>query len=80
MDWLNGYEFHRNPDKQEAVEKDLGLLGRDQNGLPVIVFALVDMAQAVLDLDGLVETLIEVESGARSEMTCPPDYLPGSSA
>ena len=75
MDWLNSYEYHRDPKKKEAVEQDLGFFGQDQDGLPVILFALTDMVQSVLDLDGLVETLIEVERGVRSEIHCPPDFL-----
>jgi len=75
MDWLNSYEYHRDPNKRKAVEQDLGILGRDQNGLPVILFALVDMIQSILDLDSLVETLMQVESGARSKIDCPSGFL-----
>lgn len=75
MDWLNAYEYHRDLEKKVAVEHDLGIFGRDQDGLPLILFALTDMIQTVLDLDGLVETLIELQSGARTEIRCPPDFL-----
>ena len=75
MDWLNAYEYHRDPDKKKAVTHDLGFFGLDQNGMPVILFALTEMIQSVLDLDGLVETLIELQSGNRTEFRCPPGLL-----
>lgn len=78
MDWLNSYEYHRNPDKKELVQSDLGFLADDQDGLPVVLFALVEMVQAILDLDGLVETLIQVESGSRSEVRYPVAWASGT--
>jgi len=60
------------------VQSDLGFLGEDQDGLPVVLFALVEMIQAVLDIDGLVETLIQVECGARSEVRYPVAWASGT--
>jgi hypothetical protein len=70
MDWLNSFEFHKIQTKRVIVEKDLGFFGKDQNGLPIILFALVDMVIAILFLSDLIETLIEVENGTRTEVIC----------
>ena len=74
MDWLNSYEYHRDSSKKFGVDSDLGFFTEVQNGLPVVLFALVDMIQAILDIDGLVETLMQVESGTRSEIRYPVDW------
>ncbi|MCC7169270.1 MAG: hypothetical protein IT459_02380 [Planctomycetes bacterium] len=75
MDWLNAYEYHRNSSKREAVEADLGILRDSQNGLPVMLFALVEMIKAIQGLDGLVEALIKVEARELPGFTCPAEWL-----
>lgn len=75
MDWLNSYEYHRDKKKRQAIEEDLGLFGKNQNGLPVILFALVDMVEAVLGLGNLVTVLIRIEKGDIQELPCIPSLL-----
>lgn len=75
MDWLNSYQYHYDDAKGVAVNHDLGPLAGEQNGMPIAVFALVDMVQAVLDTGGLVETLQLCADGSMPEILCPPHYF-----
>jgi len=70
MDWLNAHQYHRNEDKRVRLETKLGVFGQDQNGAPVVLFALVDMIQAVLNLSDSIENLI-LASKQEFEITCP---------
>lgn len=75
MDWLNSFEYHQDESKRKIVEKDFGILGAIQNGTPVILFALVDMIQGIFSLSDLVETLILIQNGKRSEIFCLVNFL-----
>ncbi len=70
MDWLNAYEYHRDSSKRDKLRQSLGAFGEDQNGAPVVLFVLVDMVQAVLNLSDLVENLIEAKN-REYEIICP---------
>ena len=75
MDWLNSFQYHRNQDKREIVEKALGIFGKDQDGTPVILFALVDMIKSILGLSDFIETLMLVNQGDMNEIECPDRHL-----
>jgi hypothetical protein len=75
MDWLNGFEYHQDLKKRERVLKDFGLFWNSQDGLPIMLFAMVDMIKAIFSLADLVETLVQVQEGKRSEVSCPPSWL-----
>lgn len=76
MDWLNSFEYHRDPKKRRTVEMELGFLGKDKNGLSTILFALVEMINAVLAMGDLVETLVKAADGECPEIKCEPGLLP----
>lgn len=70
MDWLNGSQYHRDSDKRDKLEKSLGIFGADQSGAPIVIFALVDMVQAIFGLSDFAETLILSKEG-EFEILCP---------
>lgn len=78
MDWLNAFAYHRDQDKKQLVESDLGFLGDDEDGLPVVLFALVDMIKAVLGVGSLVETLMQVESNSLDKISYPLEWASGT--
>ena len=59
MAWLNAVEYHPDPEKRRTVVQELGLFGRDRNGLPVALYAVVEMLKAILALSDFIETLAE---------------------
>ena len=75
MDWLNSFEYHRDQKKKNSVENTLDFFGQIQNGQPVILFALTDMIQAILDLGKLAQMIIEFENGTRSEIKFSSKYF-----
>ena len=77
MDWLNAFEYHRNPKKRADVKNDLWFFGDDQDGRPIMLFALVDMIQSVLTMDDLVATLLRIPDGT-NEVKCPANWLTGA--
>jgi len=74
MDWLNAYEYHRDEEKRVKIEKKLGLFGTDQNGAPVIAFAITEMVQAIFHLSDFIENLLESKKG-EFPITCPDKYI-----
>lgn len=74
MDWLNATEYHKNSEKRRIVKEDLGIFGDDQNGRPIVLFALTDMIQAILSLGDFAETLLEAADG-NNVITCPPEFF-----
>jgi len=74
MDWLNAHEYHRDPKKRDKLGQSLGAFGKDQNGAPVVLFVLVDMIQAVLNLSDCVENLMEAKS-REFELICPLELI-----
>ncbi|MCP3943532.1 MAG: hypothetical protein GY710_18930 [Desulfobacteraceae bacterium] len=75
MDWLNSFEYHQDESKREIVHKDLGIFGVFQNGTSVILFALIDMIHGIFALSDLVETLMLIQNGGCSEISCPANFL-----
>jgi len=75
MDWLNSFEYHQDLSKRQKVENHLGIFGVEQNGIPVILFAIVGMIQGIFALSDLVETLMSLQSGEKFEIYCPADFL-----
>ena len=74
MDWLNSYAYHRDEEKKVRIEKKLGLFGADQNGAPVIVFAITEMSNAIFQLSDFIENLLESRKG-EFPILCPNKYL-----
>ena len=66
MAWLNSFEYHFDPKKRRTVEQTLGLFGRDRNGLPVVLFAVVEMLHAILALSDFIETLAEFNNSEKA--------------
>jgi hypothetical protein len=75
MDWLNSFEYHHDEKKSEAVLRDLGPFAKEQNGLGIATFALVDMVQAVLATGDFIETLQRCQAGCMPEIQCPSQYF-----
>ena len=65
MAWLNSFEYHFNPEKRRTVEQTLGLFGRNGNGLPVVLFAVVEMLHAIFSLSDFIETLAEFNNSEK---------------
>lgn len=57
MDWLNSHEYHRDPDKREAVNDLLNAFPSDFTR-GVLVNMLVDKMRACVNLAGLVAVLL----------------------
>ncbi|UWP97569.1 hypothetical protein [Aliiroseovarius crassostreae] len=57
FNWLNGYAYHRDSEKKLKSDEKLGIFGKDRNGAPVVVFCLVDLVAAVLQLGDFIETI-----------------------
>lgn len=75
MDWLNSFQYHHDGKKCEAVLRDLGPFAKDQDGLAIATFALVDMVQAVLGTGDFVETLKLSLDCSSHEIRCPAEYF-----
>lgn len=74
MDWLNAFEYHTEPGKVKNIKLELGAFGEDQDGRPIIVFILVDLVQAILNLGDLIETILRSKNG-EIEISCPPEWI-----
>lgn len=75
MDWLNAFEYHRDPEKRESALDALGFFAQHKNGLGVVLFALTVKVKSILALGDLIETLMLVERSEMIEITCPADFL-----
>ncbi|WP_037311509.1 hypothetical protein [Ruegeria halocynthiae] len=74
MDWLNAFHYHRELKKREAVMESLGIFGKDKNGQPVVLFAIVEMIEAIQHLSDLIETLALHADGTKP-VTVPPEWF-----
>lgn len=75
MDWLNSFQYHHDGKKSEAVLRDLGPFAKEQHGLSIATFALVDMVQAVLGTGDFLETLQLCHEGSSFEIRCPAEFF-----
>lgn len=75
MDWLNSYHYHHDEAKAESVVRDLGPFAKQQDGLGIATFVLVDMVQAILATGDLIEMLQLCSEGLMPEIRCPADYF-----
>lgn len=72
MDWLNAFEYHFDIEKRERVALDLGPFSTVQNGLNVVLFALVDIVEAVRTAGSVVENIQACADGRLAEILCEP--------
>ena len=75
MDCLNSYHYHQDETKGEAVLRDLGPFAKEQDGMGIAIFPLVDMVQAVLDTGAFAETLQLCSEGVIAEIFCAIEYF-----
>lgn len=66
-DWLNSHEYHRDPDKREAVDKLLGYIPGDlMQG--IFVSMLVDKVRAIHNIAALVAVILGECGGQQFEI------------